>query len=172
MNENHETPYVTGLEDMKRRLKDLATRKGPTFFKLWARLPKQGRTDTIVAASDTMSVVLKTYAKSGENGLHRHVNEDHVFVVLQGRARFFGPEGETKEVGMHDGVLLPSSAYYWFQSVGDEALVMLRVGAKTSPDADPFLRVNGSDEPEHGYTKENKQVELILDEKAYFGTQS
>jgi hypothetical protein len=41
----------------------------PTFFKFEAQLPK-GRTDTPLAASDKMWVVLKTYAADGENGLH------------------------------------------------------------------------------------------------------
>jgi hypothetical protein len=61
----------------------------PTFFKFEAQLPK-GRTDTPLAASDKMWVVLKTYAADGENGLHAHPNEDHTFVVLQGEATFYG----------------------------------------------------------------------------------
>ena len=49
----------------------------PTFFTLEAQLPKQSRTDTPLAASDKMWVVLKTYAADGENGLHSHPNEGH-----------------------------------------------------------------------------------------------
>src|SRR5260370_3590539 len=44
----------------------------PTFFRLEAPLPQQGRTDTPMAASDKMWVVLKTYAADGENDQRRH----------------------------------------------------------------------------------------------------
>ena len=29
-----------------------------------------------------------------ENGLHAHIEEDHIFVVLQGEAQFFGIDGQ------------------------------------------------------------------------------
>jgi hypothetical protein len=37
-----------------------------------------------------MSVILKTYAVTGENELHRHPVEDHLFVVLKGEAESTG----------------------------------------------------------------------------------
>lgn len=57
----------------------------PTFFKLEAQLPTQGRTNIPLASSQTMWVVLKTYASGGENELHAHPHEDHTFVILQGQ---------------------------------------------------------------------------------------
>src|SRR5215469_12992253 len=71
-------------------------------------------TDTPLAASETMWVVLKTYAADGENGLHAHPSEDHTFVVLlarpllsfwrdlccpSGEATFYGPNDETRTIG-------------------------------------------------------------------------
>ena len=73
-----------GPEDLHASVKAQIVEGKPTFFKLEAQLPKQGRTDTPLAASDKMWVVLKTYAADGENGLHAHPNEDHTFIVLQG----------------------------------------------------------------------------------------
>ena len=61
-------------EDLRAKLRSQVVDAKPSFFRLEAQLPKQGRTDTPVAASDKMSVVLKTYAADGENGLHAHPN--------------------------------------------------------------------------------------------------
>jgi hypothetical protein len=66
-------------EDLRASVKAQIVDGKPTFFKLEAQLPKQGRTDAPLAASDKMWVVLKTYAADGENGLHAHPNEDHTF---------------------------------------------------------------------------------------------
>src|SRR5262245_21126148 len=135
-------PYVTSNDDYEQTIKRMSKEEGPTFFKLVAQLPKQGRTDTVMAASPTMTVVLKTYAQGGENALHRHVHEDHTFVVLQGEAEFYGPAGETRRAKKHEGVMLPNTAYYYFKSVGEEPLVMLRVGAATGPDVNMMERVD------------------------------
>ena len=63
-------------EDLRAKVKAQVVGGKPAFFKLEAQLPRQGRTDTPVAASDKMWVVLKTYAADGENGLHAHPNEE------------------------------------------------------------------------------------------------
>jgi quercetin dioxygenase-like cupin family protein len=97
-------------EDLRAKVAAQIVAAKPSFFKLEAQLPKQGRTDTPVAASDKMWVVLKTYAADGENGLHAHPNEDHTCVVLQGEAIFYGPNDEEKTIGKNEGVLLPHGA--------------------------------------------------------------
>ena len=56
----------------------------------------QGRTDTVLAATEDLSVRLKVYSSGGENELHAHPTEDHVFVILQGSARFYGPDEKPK----------------------------------------------------------------------------
>ena len=65
------------LEDLRASGEAQIVEGKPAFFTLEAQLPKQRRTDTPLAASDKMWVVLKTYAVAGENGLHAHPNEDH-----------------------------------------------------------------------------------------------
>jgi quercetin dioxygenase-like cupin family protein len=82
------TNIAKSPEDLRAKVQSQDVGSKPSFFKLEAQLPKQGRTDTPLAASEKMWVVLKTYAADGENGLHAHPNEDHTFVVLQGEATF------------------------------------------------------------------------------------
>ena len=57
-------------EDLRAKVNARVVEGKPTFFRLEAQLPQQGRTDTPMAASDKMWVVLKTYASDGENGLY------------------------------------------------------------------------------------------------------
>jgi hypothetical protein len=40
----------------------------------------------------------------------------------------------------NEGILLPAGSYYWFESVGKEPLVLLRVGALVDAET-PDLRV-------------------------------
>lgn len=160
---------VQSTEDMRAQIDAQAAVKGqPSFFHLRAQLPRQGRTDTPMAATDRMWVVLKTYASDGENELHAHPNEDHVFLVLQGEADFYGPKGETRRVGKHDGVLLPRGTFYWFRAVGDEPLVMARIGAVVDATQDALARIDIKGDPMDGNSVANKQVELILHKDRWF----
>lgn len=160
---------VDGTDDLRAQIDaQAAVKNQPSFFHLRAQLPRQGRTDTPMAATDRMWVVLKTYASDGENELHAHPNEDHVFLVLQGEADFYGPKGELKRVRQHDGILLPRGTFYWFRAVGAEPLVMARVGAVVDAAKDALARINSEGQPMDGNSAENKQVELILDPERWF----
>lgn len=139
----------------------------PGFFSLQAQLPAQGRTNIAMAASENMTVVLKTYASGGENELHTHPGEDHTFIILQGQARFHGPAGEEKIIGANEGVLLPPGAYYWFQVCSEEPLVMLRIGAGSGGDY-PFGRIDIDGKEMKGDDPRNKEVPVILTDK-WFG---
>jgi quercetin dioxygenase-like cupin family protein len=112
-------------------------------------------------------VVLKTYASGGENELHAHPNEDHLFLVLQGRAEFYGPHEETRTLTKHEFVLLPRNTYYSFKSIDEEPLVMLRVGTVIDPKDDPIYRVNTEGGKMDGFSKENKTVPVELSD-TYF----
>ncbi len=161
------TPTET-TEAMRKSVESLASTKGPTIFQVRPQLPKKGRTDTPLAATDVMNIVVKTYAADGENELHAHPNEDHVFVVLQGEAEFHGPRGETHIVVKHGGILLPRGTLYWFKAIGEAPLVMLRVGAVTDPTADLLARVDEHGKPFDGYSQANKQVEVQMHEPPMF----
>src|SRR5262245_1744908 len=105
--------FAKSSDELHRRLDEHATDGAqPSFFRLKAQLPRLGRTNVPMAASKKMWITLKTYAHDGENELHAHPNEDHMFVVLQGQASFRGPNGEEKTIGQHEGVLLPHGTFY------------------------------------------------------------
>jgi quercetin dioxygenase-like cupin family protein len=149
-----------GTEDMRAQIEAQASVKNqPSFFHLRAQLPRQGRTDTPMAATDRMWVVLKTYASDGENELHAHPNEDHVFLVLQGEAEFFGPKGELKRVKKHDG------AFYWFKAIGEEPLVMARIGAVVDAAKDALARIDIDGKPMDGNSAANKTVPVTLGDR-------
>ena len=161
-------PIANSAEEWDRAMRDMAQKQTPSFFHIRARLPKEGRTNQVLGASRYMNVVLKTYASGGENELHAHTNEDHVFVVLQGGAVFYGPNNEEKKVGVNDCVLVPSGAFYKFIAKEDEPLVMLRVGAAIDPDADILARVDADGKSFDGYSKKNNEVGYVLHEDKWF----
>jgi mannose-6-phosphate isomerase-like protein (cupin superfamily) len=134
----------------------------PQFHKLRAQLPSKGATDIPYAATDRLWVVLKTYASGGENELHAHPNEDHIFLIMQGRAEFYGPNEETRILGHNEFVLLPRGTYYYFKSIDSQPLVMLRIGAIVDPTDDPIYRVNIEGNEMDGFSKENKSVPYEL----------
>jgi len=147
----------------------LARNTKPTLFKLKAQLLDQGRTDTVLAATDDLSLRLKVYAEGGENELHAHPHEDHFFVVLAGKAEFHGPSDETVIVGKNEGIMLPKGNLYWFVATGGEPLVMLRVGSPNSTKQPPVDRIDAQGRPMAGDSKENKTVPVKFKPGAFFG---
>jgi len=144
-----------------------AKTKKASFYKMRAQMLDQGRTNTLLARTENMWAVLKVYASGGENGLHTHPNEDHTFVVLQGKARYYDADGGYTDVGRHEGIMLPAGAYYWFEAISEEPLVLLRVGCRVgSGDGSGRLNIRG--EPMPGDSKENKRVPVVYREGEFF----
>jgi hypothetical protein len=87
----------------------------------------------------------KVYSTGGENALHSHDIEDHVFLVLQGQAHFVFGDGSTRTVRAFEGVMVPRGTLYRFQAVPEHGnLVMFRVGGgnvKDSTDLDPRFNI-------------------------------
>jgi mannose-6-phosphate isomerase-like protein (cupin superfamily) len=87
----------------------------------------------------------KVYSTGGENALHSHDIEDHVFLVLQGEAFFAFGDGSTRTVREFEGVMVPRGTLYKFNSVPEKGnLVMFRVGGgniKDSSDLDPRFKI-------------------------------
>ena len=159
-------PMVYSSEEWQKEMDRLAAKKTPSFFHLTAQLPATGRTNQVLGATSHMSVVLKTYANGGENELHAHTNEDHVFVVLQGSATFYGPRDEERHVKKNDCVLIPKDALYWFAAdEGGEALVMVRIGAAIDASKDVLARVDHHGAPFDGYSAANKEAPVVLGDK-------
>jgi mannose-6-phosphate isomerase-like protein (cupin superfamily) len=98
-------------------------------FSMKTPLLSSGRTNIPLASTDLLTLRVKVYAEGGENSLHTHMDEDHAFVVMQGQATFRDEQDNVTVVNQFEGILLPHGAYYFFQSTGEENLVLLRVGA-------------------------------------------
>ena len=142
--------------------------RAPQMFRMQTRLPKEGRAAALLAATDRMWLNLKAYAEGGENTLHGHTNEDHSFIILQGRASFYGPDGLVATLGKNEGILLPRGALYHFHAEEGEPLVILRIGCVIDPAKNAWDRVgrDGHDLP--GSSKENKsQPTVFFDDKVY-----
>jgi mannose-6-phosphate isomerase-like protein (cupin superfamily) len=134
-----------------------------TTYSMKVPLLTSGRTNQVLARTDTVEVRAKVYAEGGENALHTHLDEDHTFFILDGEATFYGPDGQTTVVGRHEGIMIPAGAFYRFQSTGDTNLVLLRFGADVEPPAGtvaPRVGIDGL--PLEGKDPRNKQQPPVL----------
>ncbi len=127
-------------------------------FELKTPYLKQGRSHKILARTDLMNVAIKYYNEGGENTLHTHPTEDHVFMVLDGEATFYDKKGETTVLGKGQGILIPKGWYYWFQNTGGKPLIMLRFGASKEA-AISRLGIEGRPLPSN--SPENKHVDAV-----------
>jgi mannose-6-phosphate isomerase-like protein (cupin superfamily) len=104
-----------------------------------------GATMELLGLAPALWAHSKVYSTGGENALHSHDIEDHVFLILQGEASFYFGDGTTASVRAFDGVMIPRGTKYRFHA--NEAggnLVMFRVGGgpvKDSSDLDPRFSI-------------------------------
>jgi len=59
------------------------------LFSLKTPYMKQGRVTQLVAETANMWIHTKINAEGGENEIHKHVDEDHAFIVLEGQMSVF-----------------------------------------------------------------------------------
>jgi mannose-6-phosphate isomerase-like protein (cupin superfamily) len=104
-----------------------------------------GATMEILGLTPLMWAHSKVYSAGGENALHAHDTEDHLFFVLQGRATFEFADGSTTGARQYEGVMIPRGTLYKFHAHEEEGnLVLLRVGAavvKDSSDLHPRFNI-------------------------------
>lgn len=150
--------------------KDLAKSAKPTFFRMRTQLVDMGNTELPLAVGDNLWIKIKVYAQGGENHLHAHPYQDHSFIVLDGACCFHGPRGEKKMMKEKDGIFLPAGSYYWFEQVGKEPLVVLRIGACT-PGGHPDTRVmpDGSWQVRRGRAEVFKSKDVVYRKGAFYG---
>ena len=67
------------------------------LVQLRTQLVSQGHTRHLLAETDLMTLRIHCYSPGiGENALHSHTKEDHIFLVLEGTAQFnTGRDGKT-----------------------------------------------------------------------------
>jgi mannose-6-phosphate isomerase-like protein (cupin superfamily) len=118
----------------------------PSAFQLkfsMRKLPllEGGATMDLLGLAPMLWAHAKVYSTGGENALHSHEIEDHVFLILQGSATFHFGDGSSADVRPFEGVMVPRQTQYRFHAnEADGNLVMFRVGAaavKDSSDLDP-----------------------------------
>lgn len=133
-------------KDKAGAIPDMTPNPEVAFFSIKAQQLDKGNTEVPLAMTDKLWLKIKVYAEGGENQLHAHPYQDHSFIVLQGRARFYGPEGESRECGANEGIMLPAGAFYYFCNITDQPLVLLRIGATIDDDKHPDMRIMNGDE--------------------------
>ena len=102
----------------------------PQILTLRTQLVSAGHTRDLLAETEGVTFHIHCYGpKGGENGLHAHVDEDHIFVVLQGEAQFSGLNGPLPVLRKNQALMLPKGCFYSFSNEGSEPLVMIRFGA-------------------------------------------
>lgn len=95
--------------------------------------PAEQATDKAIVTlcqTDIIRGVVQVVREGGDNNLHSHTGMDGFWMVLKGRVRWYGPGDEVLgEFGVHEGIVMPRGAQYWFESIGEEALELLQVVA-------------------------------------------
>jgi mannose-6-phosphate isomerase-like protein (cupin superfamily) len=135
---------------------------------LKTQLVSEGHTRRLLAQTDLMTLRIHCYAPGiGENALHSHTKEDHIFLVLDGIAQFnTGRDGKTVlDAKKHQAVVLPAGCYYQFCNSGQTPLVMARIGAGLDKED---MRLNPDGTPIPGRTHEQGAAKPVLIEGAYF----
>ena len=97
--------------------------KKPTKF-------ERKKVSVMLGQGDLVRGMIQVAKEGGENNLHYHANVDGFWMVLKGKAKFYGPgDALIGEIGPLEGLVIPRFARYWFESSGDEDLEILLVQA-------------------------------------------
>jgi mannose-6-phosphate isomerase-like protein (cupin superfamily) len=140
----------------------------PEMLSLRTQLVSAGHTKQLLAETDLMTLHIHCYGpKGGENGLHAHLDEDHVFLVLQGEAHFRGLAGPLPAVQKNQALFLPKGAQYSFSNDGTEPLVMVRFGA-TEKAVRKGRRMTPDGTPIPGRGKQAGAIAPVLIDGAFF----
>jgi mannose-6-phosphate isomerase-like protein (cupin superfamily) len=100
-----------------------------TTFRYDKTEPRNKRKDVVtLIRSGLLKVLVQIVRDGGENNLHYHTNSETAWMVLRGKARFYGVgDALLAELGPQDGIFIPGGARYWFEKVGTEDLELLQM---------------------------------------------
>lgn len=139
----------------------------PEIIALRTQLASKGHTKHLLAKTDMMTMHIHCYApKGGENDLHAHVKEDHIFVCLQGEAVFRGKRGQLPALKKHQAIFIPRGCFYCFSNETEEPCILLRFGA--SPEGYGSARVDSQGNAIRGRAHKEGAAEPVLIEGAFF----
>ena len=95
--------------------------------------PREQASDKAIVSlcqTDIIRGAVQVVREGGDNNLHSHTGMDGFWMVLKGRVRWWGPDAEVLgEFGVHEGIVMPRNAQYWFESIGENPLELLQVVA-------------------------------------------
>ena len=99
-------------------------------FEINPQMVAKGKKTTELVRTDLIRANVQVVTDGGETNLHAHTGMDAIWVVLQGEATFYG-QGDVVvgKLKKHQAILIPRPKPYWFESSGDEPLVVLHVMA-------------------------------------------
>lgn len=96
--------------------------------------PGRGTAKCRLAETDLATIAVKRIREGGENTLHMHPNADGFWTVLRGRVRFYTTHDELiAELGPMEGIVIPRTFPYWFESAAAEDLEILQVLVCSTP---------------------------------------
>ena len=138
-------------------------------FSLKTPYLSSGRISTTVSETEDLWIATKMNAEGGENAIHKHLVEDHAFIVLEGEVTFFDKDGNETVLGPYQGIMLPKGAYYRYLNTGPGNLMILRVGAgkKAGGGQDTRIGPDGNSLP--AYSAENMHIEAVPIPGKFFG---
>jgi mannose-6-phosphate isomerase-like protein (cupin superfamily) len=91
---------------------------------------QQAKAIVSLCQTDIIRGAVQVIREGGDNNLHSHTGMDGFWMVLKGRARWYGPGNQVLgEFGPHEGIVMPRNAQYWFESCGAEELELLQIVA-------------------------------------------
>jgi len=111
---------------------DVTERTDSAFkkFEIRPQLLTKGKTSTRLARTDILSCGVQVVASGGETNLHAHNAQDAIWLVLDGKARFYTTGDEVvAELAKNEALLIPRGELYWFESASEDNLVILRIAA-------------------------------------------
>ena len=142
---------------------DLENAPKAETFRLRIELLEKGSRTRLLARTDNLWMQIRCYSPyEGENAMHAHHYQDHSFVVLQGKARFYCPLGVTYDLGRNEGIMLPQGAYYCFENSGDDPLVVMRIASITREEGDVNKRLGVHGRQIEPHSPENKRPEHVV----------
>jgi mannose-6-phosphate isomerase-like protein (cupin superfamily) len=97
----------------------------------------------VIVKSDLLKVYVQIVRDGGENNLHYHTNSETNWMVLRGRARFYGINDVLlADLGPQESIFLPGGARYWFEKTGSDDLEILQMVAIDRRDDGRDTRIN------------------------------
>jgi mannose-6-phosphate isomerase-like protein (cupin superfamily) len=127
---------------------DVERVRKPQYFKYEKPDVTSTKASIKLSQSDILKAAVQVVRPGGENNLHSHAVSDTCWMVLKGRARFYGDGDEVLgEFSQYEGIMTPRGTRYWFESADEnEDLELLQMAAKLRGEKD--IRTNHNPRPE------------------------